>query len=112
MRIAIAADGDQVSHHFRRCERYEVVEFGGKQIVRRESLPNPGQEPGRLARVLRELGVDTVVAAEMGPRAQDIFLLFGVVTVTGVSGSVSHALSQLTAGYFKPAASTWTTESR
>ncbi|MFQ5808484.1 MAG: NifB/NifX family molybdenum-iron cluster-binding protein [Armatimonadota bacterium] len=106
MKVAIAVDGEHVSQHFGRCERYEVVELNGEEMVGRQALPNPGQEPGRLPRMLNELGVDTVIAGGIGRRAQDMFLLFGIVTLTGVSGPVGQALERLAAGELKDGEST------
>jgi len=89
VKVAIAVDGEHVSQHFGRCERYEVVELNGEEMVDRQALPN-----------------DTVIAGGIGHRAQEMFLQFGIVTLTGVSGSVGQALRRLASGELKDGEST------
>ncbi len=101
MKAAISADTTDVSPHFGRCERYEIIEIDDGRIVGREVLANPGHAPGALPRFLKEHGVNVVVAGGMGPRAQQIFEQFGIKTITGVSGSIHRVADALAAGTLK-----------
>lgn len=106
MKVALATDRTEVAAHFGRCERYVVAELDDGAVTREESMANPGHEPGRLPRMLNELGVDTIVAGGMGPRARAIFEQFGIAVIIGVSGTVAEALRQLATGDLEPGEST------
>ncbi len=98
MRVAIAADGGQVSPHFGRCERYVLVDIADAQAVNREDLANPGHEPGRLPQVLHEGGVGCIVAGGMGPRALALFAQLGIQTISGVQGPIDVVIEKLASG--------------
>lgn len=91
-KLAVAADGDAVSAHFGRCSRYVLVEAQDGEILGRTVITNPGHEPGRLPKLLAELGVTCVAAGGMGPRAQNAFADHGISTVVGVSGTVEEVV--------------------
>jgi predicted Fe-Mo cluster-binding NifX family protein len=98
MRFAIAVDGDQVSAHFGRCERYELVDLRDGQGADRRSLANPGHAPGELPPYLRHAGVDCIVAGGMGPRAVGLFESLGIGVIVGVTGPVEDAVRALVEG--------------
>lgn len=83
-----------------------VAELTDGVVTAQETVGNPGHEPGRLPRMLRELGVDAIVAGGMGPRAQLLFDEFGIEVITGISGPVADALAQLATGDLRPGEST------
>ncbi len=98
MKIALAKDGDAVAPHFGRCEGYEIVEITEGEVAERETIPNPGHEPGELPKMLNGLGVDAIVAGGMGPRAQGFFDEYGIQTLTGVSGSLNEIIEAIAWG--------------
>jgi predicted Fe-Mo cluster-binding NifX family protein len=104
MKIAVAADGPQVSAHFGHCDSYVVAEIENGRVASLASLPNPGHEPGRLPRLMRELGVACVVVGGIGPRAVDMLGGLGIEVVAGVSGDIQAVLSQFAAGELEGAA--------
>ena len=106
MKVALAVDGAQVAPHFGRCEKYVIADLAHGAVSGQETMDNPGHEPGRLPRMLHGLGVDTIVAGGMGPRAQLLFEEFGIAVIAGVSGPVGDALSRLAAGELSPGEST------
>ena len=98
MRYAIAADADQVSPHFGRCERYELVDVDDGQVVARGALANPGHEPGLLPRLLKESGVQVLVCGGAGPRAVNLLAELGIGMFAGVSGNVEDAVAAILRG--------------
>lgn len=98
MKIAVAADGQQVSTHFGHCEAYVIADISGGRVADVRTLPNPGHEAGALPVLLRSHHVDTVIAGGMGARAAGLFAAYGIGTITGVTGSVQDALARFAAG--------------
>ena len=72
MKIAIASDGNLVAQHFGRCPEYTIVDTEGGTVLKKETIPNPGHEPGFLPRFLGDLGCDVILAGGMGPRAIEL----------------------------------------
>jgi predicted Fe-Mo cluster-binding NifX family protein len=106
MRIAIAQDGNQVSGHFGHCEGYAIFDVEESIIYRRDDLPNPGHEPGRLPVYLAEHGVDLIIAGGMGPRAVDLFRENGIGVLLGIGGNVDYIAQDYIAGRLAPGEST------
>ena len=102
MRIAIAQDGNQVSGHFGHCENYAIFDVEDSIIYRRDDLPNPGHEPGRLPVFLAEHGVNQIIAGGMGPRAVELFRANGIGVLLGISGNVDYIAQDYIAGRLVP----------
>ena len=98
MRVAVACDGETVSPHFGRCERFLVAEVSGTSIDRLPDLVNPGHEPGLLPRIMREQGIECVLAGGAGPRAVGMLQEAGIQFIAGVSGNATAALADFAAG--------------
>jgi len=54
LKVAISTDGDVVSAHFGRCPSFTIVEIQDKQVVKTDTIANPGHHPGFLPQFLRE----------------------------------------------------------
>ena len=102
MRIAIAQDGNKVSEHFGHCEQYAIFDVEDSIIYRKDDLPSPGHEPGRLPVFLAEHGVNLIIAGGMGPRAVDIFHENGIDVLLGISGNVDYVAQDYIAGRLSP----------
>lgn len=98
MKAAISKDADQVAIHFGRCEGYEIVGIEDGEAVSRETVENPGHEPGALPRMMQDMDVECVIAGGMGPRAQQHFEEYNISTIIGVSGDIDAAVEALAAG--------------
>ncbi len=98
MRIAVATENGSVAEHFGRCRSYTLVDITNGEIVGRQTVENPGHEPGRIPRFLKEHGADVVIAGGMGRRAQQLFDQMGIEWVLGVTGSVEDAVESCRAG--------------
>lgn len=98
MIVAVACEGTEVSPHFGRCQRFLLAQVAGQEIKLLEWLENPGHEPGLLPELMRQQGVELVVAGGAGPRAQALFAAAGIQFVPGVSGGALEALQALASG--------------
>jgi len=98
MRVAIAVDGDEVSPHFGRCERYELVDLTDGKVAARQRLAHPGHAPGELPPYLKQVGADCIVAGGMGPRAVGLFESLGMQVIVGVSGPLEDVVTALAEG--------------
>lgn len=98
MRIAISTDGDYVSSHFGRCPVFTIVDIKDGRITRKESVENPGHEPGYIPQFLHKHGVECIVAGGMGMRATSFFEEYSIKTIVGVSGKIDEVIEQLKKG--------------
>jgi predicted Fe-Mo cluster-binding NifX family protein len=94
MRIAIATEGTFVSAHFGRCPAYTLLDIEEGQVVNRNTIPNPGHQPGFLPKYLAEQGATCIIAGGMGPRAQGLFAAHNITTITGVQGSLDEVIDK------------------
>ncbi|MCF8019326.1 MULTISPECIES: NifB/NifX family molybdenum-iron cluster-binding protein [Petrocella] len=87
IKIAIASEKDVVTEHFGHCINFNIFDVEGNQIVKTESIPNPGHKPGFLPNFLNDLGVNVIISGGMGGGAVDIFNEKGIEVVVGARGS-------------------------
>jgi predicted Fe-Mo cluster-binding NifX family protein len=97
-RVALSTDGEEVAAHFGRCQAYTIVEIADGAIRSRETIANPGHEPGFLPGYLAQRGVTCIVAGGMGPRAQMLFHQQGIETIVGVSAGIEETVRALVRG--------------
>ncbi|MFP3937196.1 MAG: ARMT1-like domain-containing protein [Phycisphaerae bacterium] len=95
VKIAIPTVGGRLSGHFGRCEKFAIVDVGQNgEVTGTEMLDPPPHEPGALPKWLQQQGVDVVIAAGMGPRAQQMLADAGIEFVLGAAeGSVDELVS-------------------
>ena len=105
MRIAISTDGDLVSAHFGRCPTFTIVDIDGGNVIRRETLDNPGHQPGFIPQFLHEKGVECIVCGGMGRRATGFFSEYGIETVLGITGRIDEVIGKIQKGTLKGDAS-------
>ena len=98
MRVAISTDGEYVSAHFGRCPSFTVVDIENNKLIKKESVDNPGHEPGFIPQFLHKRGVECIVAGGMGMRATGFFEELGMRAIVGVSGKVSDVIDKLVKG--------------
>ena len=75
MKIAIPTENGKLCSHFGHCERFVIIEVDQKTktIIRQEDIKAPEHEPGLFPKWLAEKGVHSVIAGNMGQRAQKLF---------------------------------------
>ena len=94
MRIAIPTVEDKLSMHFGHCQAFALIDVDeeGKKIIGRETTPAPPHQPGLLPKWLKARGVDMVIAAGMGQRAQSLFAHEGISLMVGAPSDTPDAV--------------------
>ena len=105
MRIAISTDGELVSPHFGRCPHFTIADIENNQLVKKETVANPGHAPGNIPQFLHEKGVEVIIAGGMGMRAVGFFEQLGIKTVVGIGGRIDEAIEQILKGTLQGAES-------
>jgi len=98
MKVAVAAQGDQVSQHFGYCELFRIYTIENKAVVKVEDVKNPGHRPGYLPVFLKENGVNVIIAGGMGGSAVDLFNENGIEVIMGNLGPTEDIISKYIAG--------------
>jgi len=94
MKIAIATEGTSVSPHFGRCQAYTLLDVEDGIAVNRETIANPGHQPGFLPKYLSDMGVECIIAGGMGPRAQGLFAAQNIEFIIGVQGPIDEVIEK------------------
>jgi predicted Fe-Mo cluster-binding NifX family protein len=101
MKIAVASENKMVTEHFGHCESFDIFEAENSQIVKSESIPNPGHKPGFLPNFLNDMGVNVIISGGMGGGAVEIFNEKGIEVITGAKGSSVSAVNNYLQGALK-----------
>lgn len=106
MKVAISSTGkdinSNVSNVFGRCPYFVIVEIENKKITKIESMENTtANQMGRAgisaAQKVAEKNANIVIAADVGPRALDVFRQFNIMAYKG-SGTVKEVLQKFIDG--------------
>ncbi|XCH80341.1 MAG: iron-sulfur cluster carrier protein MrpORP [Candidatus Dehalobacter alkaniphilus] len=101
MKIAVASEGKMVTEHFGHCEGFIIFETENEQIIKSETVANPGHRPGFLPNFLNDMGVKVIISGGMGGGAIDIFNEKGIEVITGSTGEAKTAVEQYLQGNLK-----------
>jgi predicted Fe-Mo cluster-binding NifX family protein len=101
MKIALPSRNNQIDDHFGHCAYFTVITFDEKkQIIQEETIQSP-QGCGcksNIASVLREQGVTTMLAGNIGGGAINVLGSHGIDVVRGCSGAVRSVAQQWAEG--------------
>jgi predicted Fe-Mo cluster-binding NifX family protein len=106
MIVAIATEENMVAQHFGRCPEYTLFTLVDGSVAEKKVIPNPGHEPGFLPGYLAKMGVNTIIAGGMGPRAQSLFENENIATIIGVDGPLQSVIEAYLAGELQSGPST------
>ena len=106
MKIAISCDGDEVSFHFGRCEKYVIFEEENGKLKSKEEVANPGHAPFYLPKFLAEKNVQKIICQGIGPRAMDLFDELNIEVLPGVTGKIDDVIEAYLKGELKKGGST------
>ena len=82
-KLVIPVSDGKLSSHFGHCKQFAFIEIQHGRIGKAEMLTPPAHEPGVLPRWLNEQGVDVVIAAGMGEKAQQLLEENGIEVIVG-----------------------------
>ena len=91
IKIAVASENQNVTEHFGHCINFNIFQSENNQIVKSESIANPGHKPGFLPNFLNDTGVNVIISGGMGGGAIDIFNEKGIEVIVGASGNAKEA---------------------
>lgn len=95
-----------VAQHFGRCPEYTLYTVADGSVAEKRVIPNPGHEPGFLPGYLATMGVNTIIAGGMGPRAQSLFENESITTFIGIAGSLQSVIEAYLSGGLQSGPST------
>ena len=101
LKIAVASEGKNVTEHFGHCESFNIFDVADNQIIKSESIPNPGHRPGFLPNFLNDMGVNVIISGGMGGGAVDIFNEKGIEVITGAKGDAKTTVELYLQGKLK-----------
>jgi Mrp family chromosome partitioning ATPase/predicted Fe-Mo cluster-binding NifX family protein len=101
LKIAVASEGGMVTQHFGHCECFEIFDAENDQLVKSQSIPNPGHRPGFLPNFLNDLGVNVIISGGMGAGAIEIFNEKNIEVITGAQGQARAAAELYLKGMLK-----------
>lgn len=105
IKIAVASEGKEVTEHFGHCVNFNIFEAENNQIVKSQSIDNPGHQPGFLPNFLNDMGVNVIISGGMGGGAVDIFNEKGIEVIVGASGKAYDAATAYLKGALKSSGS-------
>ncbi len=101
MKIAIPTREGRVDDHFGHCDHYTIFTIENSEVVDTQTLPAPqgcGCKSG-IAGVLAEMGVEVMLAGNMGQGAKNVLERNGIRVVRGCSGSVEVLVQTYLRGF-------------
>ncbi len=101
MKIAVASENEKVTEHFGHCEGFMIFDVENNQIVKSETVPNPGHKPGFLPNFLNDKGVNVIISGGMGGGAIEIFNEKNIEVIVGASGDARDAVQAYLNGGLK-----------
>jgi predicted Fe-Mo cluster-binding NifX family protein len=101
MKIAVPTRDSRVDDHFGHCDHYTIFTIENRQIVSRESLPSPegcGCKSG-IAAVLKEMGVEVMLAGNMGEGAKNVLQKHNIAVIRGCKGDIETLVQSYLLGF-------------
>ncbi|MFI3281906.1 MAG: NifB/NifX family molybdenum-iron cluster-binding protein [Rikenellaceae bacterium] len=100
MKIAIPTRDNMVDNHFGHCAYYSIFEVEDGKVLSQEKLEAP-QGCGcksNIASILSEMGIELMIAGDMGAGAKSKLESSGISVIRGCSGLVGMVLAGYIAG--------------
>ena len=105
MKIAVAAETEEVFGHFGKCGRFLLYTVEDGAITGREELVTAAHGHSALPPFLKEHGAQVVLCGGMGEGARVALAQLGITVHAGVQGSADEAVRALLAGTLQATAS-------
>ena len=100
MKIAVAYENGEIYGHFGHCPMFAVYEYGEYVYECTKTLVDTSLLSGheQMTEKMKALGVDAVIAGNMGGEAKAALLSEGIVPIVGYSGDADTASDLLVTG--------------
>ena len=101
MKIAVPTRDGMVDDHFGHCDHYTIYTIENKTITATQTLPSP-QGCGcksNIASTLADIGVEVMLAGNMGQGALNKLSAAGIRVIRGCRGSVEALIKSSLAGF-------------
>lgn len=101
MKIALPTRDGRIDDHFGHCHHYTIYTVENKQIISREELPSPegcGCKSG-IAADLEKMGVEVMLAGNMGDGALNKLATYGIKVIRGCSGDIESVIRSYLTGF-------------
>ena len=101
MKIAVPTRDGRVDDHFGHCDHYTIFTIEERKVVARESLPSPegcGCKSG-IATVLRDMGVEVMLAGNMGEGAKNVLQKHNIAVIRGCKGDIETLVQSYLLGF-------------
>ncbi len=101
MKIALPSNQNQVDAHFGHCQYFTIFTVNDKNQITAEEKVNSVEGCGcksNIVQTLSELGVDLMLAGNMGDGAVNVLNRFGIKVLRGCSGDVKTVTEKWLAG--------------
>ena len=99
-KVAVPTRENMVDDHFGHCDHYTIFTIENNKVVAREDYPSPqgcGCKSG-IAPVLRNMGIEVMLAGSMGDGARNVLAANGIQAIRGCSGCVDTLVEEYLAG--------------
>ena len=103
MKIAVPTRENVVDSHFGHCAYYTIYTIEDNKVVGKETMPSPqgcGCKSG-IAPVLHQMGVEIMLAGNIGEGAKNVLGRNSIAVVRGCSGPVDELVEAYLRGEVK-----------
>lgn len=100
MKIAVPTKAGMVDNHFGHCDHYTIFTVNDGKVTMKEILPSPqgcGCKSG-IALVLHRMGVQVMLAGNMGEGARNVLQSNEIKVIRGCCGNVDDLVKAYLAG--------------
>lgn len=101
MKVAVASENGMVTEHFGHCKGFMIFDTEKDEIVKSETIANPGHRPGFLPKFLNDMGVNTIISGGMGGSAVQIFNSNNIEVIVGAQGDAEAIVKRYLLGELK-----------
>ncbi len=98
MRIAIAADGEQINRYFLDSRWFRLYDVEGQTVTQELKVPALGEGQEELIRALSEYRANVLICGALSGKARAALGEAGILTFGGIIGKPENAVAALLAG--------------
>ena len=101
MKIALPTRDGHIDDHFGHCHHYTIYTVENKEILAVEKLPSPegcGCKSG-IAADLQQMGVEVMLAGNMGEGALNKLAAHGIKVIRGCKGDIETVIRSYLTGF-------------